>query len=648
MLEYADADVALLLDCCYAASANQMSVAGTIEILAACCQGSTTIGISSWSFTSCLVEVLRQSVDKSFSLAMLHAKLVNYRGADGDKKLLRTPIYSIMADPPKPSIQLTPLKPESTPPLISDLLDLSEDSENSNSVSDLANSPPFTRVWISVSLRNRFQSADEWVGWLTTQMPPDVMRLGLIKTEGAWKSHSTMVLVTVPIPLWDLLPRTGPYGLVGYVTSPNLLEAGQAPKADKLSTVTQSSIPEDEVFIAVFGLYKHDVAKVVREFSRRETDISKNHHHYLESSNKSFILGGKKVHLFEAVTDFDRVHIRANELIPMSQKWLTKASRAVPYFNCIVYLMHTFQPSLTWQILNSVARLRYRLGSENTQIRFFVPKYEREKYLKDLQQVCDRDTLNRSQVLDLESLDKFISVKPLFEMLAVGTEGIPPEQGSKREKSKSDSLSSLTWSNRGKSSQSEMQSDVEGLDQISRRPIKKRMEGETGHSKARPIESKRRWDRGLPTRCPSTSSESETQSEIKEFDQISRRPRDKWMKRESGSLSENSMKSKQRRRRRLSVIDSGSSSESETRSEIQRFGPTSERLKGKGMERGSESSSKGSMKSKQRQRRRLPTRTSDSSSGSSNDRDSNENFRRLASVQIKMKMHGEESVGSSD
>ena len=59
MLEYAVPDVVIFLDCYYAASADLRSVDGTLEILAACGREVTTVGISDWSFTSRLTELLR-------------------------------------------------------------------------------------------------------------------------------------------------------------------------------------------------------------------------------------------------------------------------------------------------------------------------------------------------------------------------------------------------------------------------------------------------------------------------------------------------------------------------------------------------------------------------------------------------------------
>ena len=56
--EHAASDVLVLLDCCFAASADLTSVNGAVEVLAACGREVGTIGIFGRSFTSRLTEVL--------------------------------------------------------------------------------------------------------------------------------------------------------------------------------------------------------------------------------------------------------------------------------------------------------------------------------------------------------------------------------------------------------------------------------------------------------------------------------------------------------------------------------------------------------------------------------------------------------------
>ena len=130
LLEYAVPDVLILLDCCFAASADQRSVDGTVEILAACGHETETVGISDWSFTNRLTEILRHMKDHCFTIAQLHSKLVNYRAVKGPKRLLRTPHHGIMSNKDKASIRLSALKRKSAVNALDDIdLALAEGSE---------------------------------------------------------------------------------------------------------------------------------------------------------------------------------------------------------------------------------------------------------------------------------------------------------------------------------------------------------------------------------------------------------------------------------------------------------------------------------------------------------------------------------------
>ena len=244
LLEYAASDVAIFLDCCYAASADRRSVDGTIEILAACGRETKTAGISNWSFTSRLTEVLQDSREKPLTVAMLHAKLVNYRAAEGSKKLLSTPVHSIMSGKDKASIRLSSmalfgeLPGSSSPPALT-VSDLSQQSSLSSSPGSLGSHPSSTRILVAVCLKDRVQDVNEWLEWLTTHMPTDVTNLKLITPECLWESHSTLGLISMPVAVWDLFPHTTAYHCLGFVTTNNLLFKGLAPNSkDTLTSQT--------------------------------------------------------------------------------------------------------------------------------------------------------------------------------------------------------------------------------------------------------------------------------------------------------------------------------------------------------------------------------------------------------------------------
>ena len=202
MLEYAVPDVLILLDCCYAASADLRSVDGTLEVLAACGRETTTTGISDWSFTSRLTEVLRDLRDQAFTIVQLHSKLINYRAVEGPKKLLKTPIHGIMSNKDKASIRLSLM---TTPPDVT-----SGDKADLASSTIGAVSP---RVLIAVSLKKNDHDPGVWRDWLLSHLPGGIDGLSLVIPEGIWGAHSVLGLFSLPAAVWDLLPNRGAYNL---------------------------------------------------------------------------------------------------------------------------------------------------------------------------------------------------------------------------------------------------------------------------------------------------------------------------------------------------------------------------------------------------------------------------------------------------
>ena len=212
MLEYAVPDAVILLDCCYAASADLRSVDGTLEILAACGHEMTTVGISDWSFTSRLTGVLHDLRDQAFTIVQLHPKLINYRAVEGPKKLLRTPQHGIMSNKDKASIRLSAMitSPDLTP----------ADKTNLATSTIGALSP---RVLIAVSLRKNDHDPGVWRDWLLSHLPGGIDGLSLVRPEGIWGAHSVLGLFSLPAAVWDLLPNRVAYNFVGFVTTPNVI-----------------------------------------------------------------------------------------------------------------------------------------------------------------------------------------------------------------------------------------------------------------------------------------------------------------------------------------------------------------------------------------------------------------------------------------
>ena len=94
---------------------------------------------------------------------------------------------------------------------------------------------PQTRVLLAVSVvQEADPDTEQWVSWLTSQAPSDVTQVE-VQVEGIYRSHSTLVLISMPTFAWDRLPERTAYRFIGFLKSANLLQ-----KSDT-KTSTQSS-----------------------------------------------------------------------------------------------------------------------------------------------------------------------------------------------------------------------------------------------------------------------------------------------------------------------------------------------------------------------------------------------------------------------
>lgn len=238
MLLEANPSVLIILDCCFAANAaRETSFGKAKEILAACGGESETPGVCNLSFTSVLVKELQSFGRTPFTVAMLYAQLVTVKD-----KLKGTPIYVPLSEHGTNSITIAPT-PKSGPPVhkregsdqsgfaTSDKPGVSSDENRPLSPPASASSPSFaplpptkqeTRVLLSVSVSEDIgHNIVQWVHWLTTGVPWDVTKVD-VTVEGIFKSHSTLVLVSIPTTAWTQLTETAAYQFIGFVRSGNL------------------------------------------------------------------------------------------------------------------------------------------------------------------------------------------------------------------------------------------------------------------------------------------------------------------------------------------------------------------------------------------------------------------------------------------
>ncbi|KAL8818212.1 MAG: hypothetical protein Q9191_007989 [Dirinaria sp. TL-2023a] len=258
MLEQAKADVLLLLDCCAAASSATGSGNGVTEIIAACGFEAWAPGVGQHSFTRSLIDELKYLHRGSpFSTSFLHNKVLSrvkywkprYAPEATHHEMRKSPIYIVVLNETRPrSIVLESLKQPfrtnavskaSSSSSLSPAIAFSSLSscegeastaetalESSNSsIGDVWPDGGFShpKVLISVALEEeQWLSPHQWTDWMRS-IPALVKQA---KVEGVYKSDSTLLLVSLPIAVWNLVPPHPAILFVGFLRSQNLLTTG--------------------------------------------------------------------------------------------------------------------------------------------------------------------------------------------------------------------------------------------------------------------------------------------------------------------------------------------------------------------------------------------------------------------------------------
>ena len=264
MFEEADADVLLLYDCCHSAattaSSSYKGQNSVTEVLAACGYETLAPEVGEHSFSNALTEILAAaSKGRPFSIAELHARVLNRLkcwspslAKDGEGKFKedragrleyerqprRTPIYSIVCETEtRRSITLAPLKSELAGPQAGAIeLDGSDvpsasipagpiteqlssvESSTKKRKRSLEEDIQYPQVLLAVRLDKHELNIDAWKECLLYQLPPEAKD---IKIEGIFGSFSTLLLLRMPVAVWDLLSENPAYSFVGFVTSEN-------------------------------------------------------------------------------------------------------------------------------------------------------------------------------------------------------------------------------------------------------------------------------------------------------------------------------------------------------------------------------------------------------------------------------------------
>ncbi|KAF5984484.1 hypothetical protein FCOIX_2611 [Fusarium coicis] len=255
LFEMVKCDVLLLLDCCAGASAAPLTERPTNikETIAACGFETWTPRPGAQSFTHTLIEVLKEWASQlPFSAAMLHSEiLTRLKHAQPDRssqgRLIesrKTPAYILStSDPHAASITLGRMFEEESSSVSSsraipesDLRSLSERVQSDTYISSedriqalLAVGAKGQRaaphILLTIALEEeQVYDAASCARWLK-QFP---LLATHVSVESVYRSYSTLLLLSVPVVLWDLLPEHPATQFVGYVKSRNLLSVDMA------------------------------------------------------------------------------------------------------------------------------------------------------------------------------------------------------------------------------------------------------------------------------------------------------------------------------------------------------------------------------------------------------------------------------------
>ena len=258
----------ILLDCCEAGSSVGNPSEGHTEIMGACGFESDTPGVGDHSFTRSLIEELRYYGERRrhISTAFLYSKIFARakdswflrfeRNADSERR--RTPYHihltdrsmqrcielTPMAPLPPPSVHLPGLHtPASQPPSAEqssatstspledvDMSDPAESDPSQSSETSIESQELQPRVLISVGLeQEQILRTEDWIDWLKSF--PALARW--IHLESAYVSDSNLLLISLPVVLWDMLPKHPAISFISFVRSRNLLKSNDRPAGHK-------------------------------------------------------------------------------------------------------------------------------------------------------------------------------------------------------------------------------------------------------------------------------------------------------------------------------------------------------------------------------------------------------------------------------
>ena len=230
ILEDAESDVLILLDCCAAASSISVTNSGVTEVIAACGPETWSPGVGEHAFTKTLINELQYcGGNHHLSVTSLHQKVLarikswkpTYSN-NGDSEPRKTPIHTILSGKGKPrSIDLVPSSIEAP-----SIVDEKPSDANQSSIDQVRpdDNSCYPKVLISLSLEeDPMPNTIEWM-----QSVPALTKYAHV--HGIYnQSGSTLVILSLPVAIWDLLPKDPAVAFIGFTDSENLLGGSPLP-----------------------------------------------------------------------------------------------------------------------------------------------------------------------------------------------------------------------------------------------------------------------------------------------------------------------------------------------------------------------------------------------------------------------------------
>jgi hypothetical protein len=278
LLEEAESDVLLLYDSCHSSHpAVSVTGQGVTEVIAACGFETKAPAVGPHSFTNALIRELEECfAGPPISVAALHGRVISslknwkpsllrdengnvWTDENGQAKYecykRRTPVHCFLTnESPYRSIMLTPLPPKLSLASVADMGSVETQSAtgtsdeifysaHSSQISSFA--LPTTlpessklvdslQVLLAIRLEDDYflENAEDdgkkirtWCNWLKT-IPDGAQNITI---QGLYKSCSALVILSLPIALWDLLPENAAYSFIGFVNSTNLVKTKKQP-----------------------------------------------------------------------------------------------------------------------------------------------------------------------------------------------------------------------------------------------------------------------------------------------------------------------------------------------------------------------------------------------------------------------------------